>query len=59
MCLQQELISLTHTGFENTKFNEISGIGIPWVLNNIMSCRGFVKEENKTFELTCRRNVFS
>ena len=42
LSLYQDTLLLAHKGFENTAFNEISGIGIPEVLMNIMPCSGFV-----------------
>ena len=35
--LQQDKLSLSHRCFENTKFDDISGIGISELLMNIMS----------------------
>ena len=43
LCLQQVLLSLVHKVFGKTIFNNISGIIIPEVLYNIMSCHGFLK----------------
>ena len=43
MVLPQENWSKHDNTFKNTKFNELSGSGIPDILMNIMSCNGFVK----------------
>ena len=53
LCSQKNLISLTNKGFENTTFDDNSGIGIPAVLMNIMYCNGFSKENNANVILMC------
>ena len=40
--------------FENTKSEDLSGLGIPDTLMNIMSCHGFSKSSISTVILTCR-----
>ena len=46
-----------HKGFEDAYYNEISGIGIPELLMNIVSCNEFEKRNTPTTNLTCRRNL--
>ena len=59
-CLQTEQkILLPHKGFEDTSFYELSVISIPERLLNIVSCCGFVKDNNPTLVLTCRSKVVS
>ena len=41
--LLQEKLSKHDDNFKNTNFNNFSGLGIPEILINIMSCHGFVK----------------
>ena len=48
MCLKQAQISVTNKGYENTTLNDISGIIFPELVMNIMSCHGFVNENNST-----------
>lgn len=43
-CIQQDTLSSNDRSFHDTTFDNLSVIGIPWLLMNIMSCRGFVKE---------------
>ena len=43
--------------FKNTTFNDISGIGIPSLWMNIMSCRGFDSNKNPNVILSFRRKV--
>ena len=43
--------------FKNTTFNDISGIGIPSLLMNIMSCRGFDSNNNPNDIFSFRRKV--
>ena len=40
--------------FKNTKLNDLSGLGIPDILMNIMSFHGFAKSSILTVILTCR-----
>ena len=42
LCLKKDFF-LSQKGFEYTSFDEISGIGIPEILLNIVSCYGFLK----------------
>ena len=51
--------SSSHRGFEDTSFDELSGIGIPDILLNVVLCYGFVKGYNSTLILTCRINLVS
>ena len=60
LSLQRESkFSLPHRKFEDTSFDEISGIGTPENLLNIVSCYGFVQYEISTLILTCRRKLVS
>ena len=45
--------------FQDAKFDGFPGIRIPEVLMNIMSCCGFVKEENKIVILMFRVKLVS
>ena len=59
-CLQiEETLLLLHRGFEDTLFNEISGIGIPETLLNFLSCYIFIQDNNATLILTCRIKLVS
>ena len=57
LCLQQAELYLASKISENTKFNEISGIVIPELLMNIMSCHGFMNEKKLTVMLSCCRKL--
>ena len=48
---------MTIKGFENIRFNDISGIGIPELLMNIMSYYRFVKNKKSTVILSCCRKL--
>ena len=41
--LRQEMLSKHEDNFKNNKFNNLSGLRIPEILMNSMSCHGFVK----------------
>ena len=41
----------------DTSFDELSGIGIPEIVLNIVSCYGFVHYKNSTLILTCRSKL--
>ena len=43
--------------FENRTYNAVSGIGIPELLNNIISCRGFVKNSKSAVISSCCRKL--
>ena len=58
-CLQKYPLYLEHKGFENRKLNDISGIGIPELLMNIMSCHGFVNYEKSTVIFSCHRKLIT
>ena len=38
-------------------FNKILGIGIPYLLMNLMSCHGFCKNKNYAFILKCPKSM--
>ena len=44
LCFQKARLHFSNKGFENTTFNDISGIIIPELLMNIISCHGFVND---------------
>ena len=44
---------------EDTLFGDISGIGIPELLLNIVPCYVFVQEKNATLILMCRSKLVS
>ena len=56
--LLQEKLSKHDDKSKNAKFNNLSGLGIPDILVNIMSGHGFVKSSISTFILTCRNALF-
>ena len=57
MGLFQERQSKHDNKFEKNKFNYLSGLGIPNILMNIMSCNGFDKSSILTVILTCRSDL--
>ena len=57
LCLQQAKIYFAHKIFENKIFNNIQ-IDISEPLMNIMSCHGFVNDNNSTVILSWHRNIF-
>ena len=60
LSLQGELKSSSlHRGFEDTSFNEISAIGTPYILLNIVSCYSFDQDNNSTLILACRSKSVS
>ena len=50
----QDKLSKHDNKFENTKFNNLSELGIPDILMNIISCHGFSKSSISTSILKCR-----
>ena len=60
LCLQIEatLFSL-HRGFGDTLCDDLSGTGIPEILFNIVSCYGFIQDNNSTLILRCRSKLVS
>ena len=57
LCCPQTKLHVTNNGFENKKYNDISGVGIPEILMNIISCHGFVNNKNSVVILSCRRKL--
>ena len=57
LCLQQAQLHLAHKCFDNTSLNDISGIVIPSVLFNILSCYVFVNNQKSTIILSCHRKL--
>ena len=49
----QRKLSSEENKFWKTKFNDLSGLGIPEILMNIMPCHGFSKLTTSTVILTC------
>ena len=48
LCCQQAKLHVDNKGVENKTFNDISGIGIPELLMNIISCHRFVNNNKST-----------
>ena len=44
-------------GYENITYNAVSGIGIPEILMNIISCHVFVTNRKSTVILSCCRKL--
>ena len=57
LCLLQDDLSKHDKSFENTNFNDFSGIGIHEIFINTMSCHVFTKEQQSTVILTCRNKT--
>ena len=53
MIMMQDNLSNHDNNFKNTKLNNVSGLGIPDVLMNIMSCHGFLQPSISKVILTC------
>ena len=51
--LLQEKLSKHDDKSKNAKFNNLSGLGIPDILMNIMSCHVFLKSSISTVIFTC------
>ena len=49
----QKRLSKYGNNFENIKFNNLSGLGIPEILMNVMSCHGSAKYSILAVILTC------
>ena len=52
-------LSSSHRNFEDNSFEELSVIGIPEILFNIVSCYGFFQDKNSTLIFTCRSKLVS
>ena len=48
LCLYQAKLHFADKVFKNTTFNDISGIIIPEILINIISCNGFLNNVKST-----------
>ena len=59
LCFLQDKLSKHKKPFCNTIFDDLSGIGIPEVLTNIMYCHVFSKENQSTVILTCQSALIS
>ena len=59
LCSTQTKLYITSKGqgFENRTYNAVSGIGIPELLLNIISCHVFVNNTKSDFILSCRRQL--
>ena len=55
--LTQNRLSKHGNNFENTKFNNLSGLGIPEILMNIMSWHGSAKYSILAVILTCHNSL--
>ena len=53
----QTKLHVANKGFENITYNDISGISIPELLMNIISCHGFVNNMTSDVILSCRRKL--
>ena len=53
LCFQQAKLHFVNKIFENKKINDISGIRIPELLMNIISCHGFVNDKKSTIIFSC------
>ena len=53
LSLQKSKMSSAHIGFQNRTYNDLSGIGIPELLTNIMPCHGFVNDKDSTVIFLC------
>ena len=51
------MLSKHEDNFNKTKLNDFSGLVIPAILMNIMSCHGFVKSSISTYILTCYNSL--
>ena len=52
-----ETLSKHNDNFKNSKFNNLSRLGITDILINIISCHGFDKSSISTAILTCRNSL--
>ena len=57
LSFHQDKLSKHDKTFSNTRFDNLSGIGIPDVLTNLMLCHGFFKEQQYTVILTWQRTL--
>ena len=57
LCCHKNKLHVANKGFENTTYNDISGIGIPELLMNIISCRGFVNNTKSDAILSYRSKL--
>ena len=55
--LLQEKLSKHDKNFRKTKFNDLSQLGMPDILMNIISCHGFVKSSSSKLILTLRNSL--
>ena len=55
--LLQDKLSKHDNKFEKTRFTNFSGLGIPDILMNIISCHGFSKSSIITVIFTCRSSL--
>ena len=53
LVLLQGKLSKHDDNFKNIKFNNMSGLGVPEILMNIVSCHGYVKSSISTVILKC------
>ena len=54
-CQYKTIIIISSDKFlENNSYNKFFGIDIPYLLMNLISCHGFMKNTNSTVILVCR-----
>ena len=56
---REEKLPSLYARFEDTSFNNLSGIGIPVILLNIFLCYGYIHDNDSTHILTCRIKLAS
>ena len=59
ICWQEKKLYVTNKGqvFENRTYNDVSGVGIPELLMNIIWCHVFLNNTNSDVILSCRRKL--
>ena len=57
LCCLKTKLYVENKGFKNKKYNDISGIGIPELLINIISCNVFVNDTKSDVILSCHRKL--
>ena len=60
MFIPHTKLRVANKAFRNTTYNDISGIGIPEILRNIISGSGFVRNTKSGVILSCHsKSVFN
>ena len=59
LCCPETKLFVVNTGqgFENRTYNYVSGMGIPELLMNIISCHVFGNNKNSVVIFSCRRKL--